>query len=45
VELAIADYSLPVRARQYLANQGRFRLYVYEQAFLALPPLLLRAAQ
>ena len=30
---------------QYLANQGGFRRYVHEQAFLALPPLLIRAAQ
>ena len=28
-----------------LANRGGFRRYVHEQAFLALPPLLLRAAQ
>jgi hypothetical protein len=34
-----------VLARQYLVNRGGFRRYVHEQAFLALPPLLLRAAQ
>ena len=31
--------------RQYLTNRGGFRRYVHEQAFLALPPLLIRAAQ
>ena len=31
--------------RQYLANRGGFRRYVHEQAFLALPPILIRAAQ
>ena len=30
---------------QYLANRGGFRRYLHEQAFLALPPLFLRAAQ
>lgn len=34
-----------VIARQYLANRGGFRRYVHEQAFLALKPLLVRAAQ
>jgi L-2-hydroxyglutarate oxidase LhgO len=45
VEPAMAAANLAVLARQYLANQGGFRRYVHEQAFLALPPLLLRAAQ
>ena len=45
VEPAMATANLAVLARQYLANQGGFRRYVHEQAFLALPPLLLRAAQ
>ena len=31
--------------RQYIDNSGGFRRYVHEQAFLALPPLLIRAAQ
>ena len=34
-----------VLARQYLANRGGFRKYVHQQAFLAIPPLLIRAAQ
>jgi len=45
VEPAMAAANLAVLARKYLANQGGFRRYVHEQAFLALPPLLLRAAQ
>ena len=45
VEPAMAATNLAVLARQYLTNQGGFRRYVHEQAFLALPPLLLRAAQ
>jgi L-2-hydroxyglutarate oxidase LhgO len=45
VEPAMAAANLAVLARQYLANRGGFRRYVHEQAFLALPPLLLRAAQ
>jgi L-2-hydroxyglutarate oxidase len=45
VEPAMAATNLAVLARQYLANRGGFRRYVHEQAFLALPPLLLRAAQ
>ena len=45
LEPAMAAANLAVLARQYLANQGGFRRYVHEQAFLALPPLLLRAAQ
>jgi len=45
VEPAMTAANLAVLARQYLGNQGGFRRYVHEQAFLALPPLLLRAAQ
>ena len=45
LEPAMAAANLSVLARQYLANRGGFRRYVHEQAFLALPPLLLRAAQ
>lgn len=45
VEPAMAGANLALLARQYLANRGGFRRYVHEQAFLALPPLLLRAAQ
>jgi L-2-hydroxyglutarate oxidase len=45
VEPAMGAVNLAVLARQYLANRGGFRRYVHEQAFLALPPLLLRAAQ
>lgn len=45
LEPAMAAANLTVLARQYLANRGGFRRYVHEQAFLALPPLLLRAAQ
>ena len=45
VEPAMAAANLALLARQYLTNQGGFRRYVHEQAFLALPPLLLRAAQ
>jgi len=45
VEPGMTASSLGVLARQYLANRGSFRRYVHEQAFLALPPLLLRAAR
>ena len=45
IEPAMAASNLAVLARQYFANRGGFRRYVHEQAFLALPPLLLRAAQ
>lgn len=41
--MALANLSL--LTSQYLSNRGGFRRYVHEQAFLALPPLLLRAAQ
>jgi L-2-hydroxyglutarate oxidase len=45
LEPVMAAANLAVLASQYLANRGGFRRYVHEQAFLALPPLLLRAAQ
>lgn len=45
LEPAMAAANLAVLARQYVANKGGFRRYVHEQAFLALPPLLLRTAQ
>ncbi|QNJ30597.1 FAD/NAD-binding oxidoreductase [Synechococcus sp. PROS-9-1] len=45
LEPAMAASNLAVLARQYFANSGGFRRYVHEQAFLAFPPLLLRAAQ
>jgi len=45
LEPAMAAGNLALLARQYLANRGGFRRYVHEQAFLALPPLLLRTAQ
>ena len=45
LEPAMAAANLALLARQYLANRCGFRRYVHEQAFLALPPLLLRAAQ
>ena len=41
----MAAANLALLARQYVTNRGSFRRYVHEQAFLALPPLLLRAAQ
>ena len=44
-EPGMAAKNIGVLARQYLSNQGGFRRYVHEQAFLALPPLLIRAAQ
>ena len=45
VELGMAARNVGLLARQYFANKGGFRRYVHEQAFLALPPLLIRAAQ
>ena len=45
IEPRMAANNLGLLARQYLANRGGFRRYVHEQAFLALPPLLIRAAQ
>ena len=45
IEPGMAAKNIGVLAHQYLANRGGFRRYVHEQAFLALPPLLIRAAQ
>ena len=45
IEPSMAAANIGVLARQYLTNRGGFRRYVHEQAFLALPPLLIRAAQ
>jgi L-2-hydroxyglutarate oxidase LhgO len=45
LEPAMAVETISLLVRQYLANHGGFRRYIHEQAFLALPPLLLRAAQ
>ncbi len=45
LEPAMALANLSLLTRQYLSNRGSLRRYVHEQAFLALPPLLLRAAQ
>ena len=45
VEPGMSLSNLSILARQYFANRGGFRRYVHEQAFLALPPLLLRSAQ
>ena len=45
VQPTMAIANLAILAGQYLANRGGFRRYVHEQAFLALPPLLLKAAQ
>ena len=41
----MAASNLALLAQQYFANRGGFRRYVHEQAFLALPPFLLQAAQ
>ena len=45
IEPAMAAANLALLAQQYFANRGGFRRYAHEQAFLALPPLLLQAAQ
>ena len=45
IEPAMSAANLALLARQYLSNRGGFRRFVHEQAFLALPPLLLMAAQ
>ena len=45
IEPGMAAENIGVLARQYLTNNGGFRRYVHEQAFLALPPLLIRAAK
>ena len=45
IEPLMAASNAGILATQYLTNRGGFRRYVHEQAFLALPPLLIRAAQ
>ena len=45
IEPGMAAGNIGILARQYITNSGGFRRYVHEQAFLALPPLLIRAAQ
>lgn len=45
IEPGMAAENIGLLARQYLTNRGGFRRYVHEQAFLAVPPLLIRAAQ
>ena len=45
IEPLMAASNTGILARQYLTNRGGFRRYVHEQAFLGLPPFLIRAAQ
>jgi L-2-hydroxyglutarate oxidase LhgO len=45
IEPAMTATNVLTLANQYLRNKGGFRRYVHEQAFLAFPPLLLKAAQ
>lgn len=45
LEPAMTASNVLTLANQYIRNKGGFRRYVHEQAFLALPPLLLKAAQ
>lgn len=45
LEPAMTATNVLTLANQYIRNQGGFRRYVHEQAFLALPPLLLNAAR
>ena len=45
IEPGMAIENIGMLTRQYLTNRGGFRRYVHEQAFLALPPLLIRAAK
>ena len=45
IEAAMALRNAGILAKQYLLNKGNFRRYVHDQAFLSLPPLLLKAAQ
>ena len=45
IEPAMAARNVGTLALQYLGNRGGFRRYVHEQAFLAIPALLIRAAQ
>ena len=45
IEPGMAARNMKVLAQQYVANRGGFRRYVHEQAFMALPPVLIRSAQ
>ena len=45
LEPQMAAKNLSLLAQLYLSNRGNFRNYVHDQAFLSLPPLLLKAAQ
>ena len=45
IEPGMAVKNISILTLQYLKNLGGFRRYVREQAFLSLPPLLIRAAQ
>ena len=45
IEPGMALANLSLLTNQYLSNRGGFRRYVHEQAFLAMPNLLLKAAQ
>ena len=45
IEPGMVAKNIGILTRQYLTNLGGFRRYVREQAFLSLPPLLIRAAQ
>ena len=45
IEPAMAVKNISILAKQYILNKGNFRRYVHEQAFLAVPPLLIKAAQ
>tara|TARA_B100001173_G_scaffold309009_1_gene320465 strand:- start:1730 stop:2962 length:1233 start_codon:yes stop_codon:yes gene_type:complete len=45
IETSMAASNIGILARQYLNNRGRFREYVHQQAFLAMTPLLIKAAQ
>ena len=42
IEPAMAIKNISILAKQYILNKGNFRRYVQEQAFLAVPPLLIR---
>ncbi len=45
IEPAMAIKNIAILGRQYFTNNGGFRRYAHEQAFLALSPFLLRSAQ
>ena len=45
IEPRMALQNASILSKQYVMNQGNFRRYVHEQAFLSLPPLLLKAAK